>query len=144
VRGSAAGTVVQRLPVRAGLEPRVLLGTYATVGGRRTLIAVVHLSPSPHAGLARQLRAVAGVLDRPAIVGGDFNTLPASPELRPFYARCVEMDPTRGTPTFDTGPKKIDYIFASSGLAAGARATSIPTAMSDHRVYLGTIRVHQR
>jgi endonuclease/exonuclease/phosphatase family metal-dependent hydrolase len=143
VRGATSGTVVKRLPVRRGLEPRVLLGTHLDVGGRRTLVAVVHLSPSEHAGLAAQLRTVAGFLDRPAIIGGDFNTVPANPGMRPFYAGCVELDATRRTPTYDVGAKKIDYVFATGGLLVGTRATSVPTTMSDHRVYVGSFRVTQ-
>jgi endonuclease/exonuclease/phosphatase (EEP) superfamily protein YafD len=141
VRGRSAGTVIRRLPVRAGHEPRVLLGTHLRIAGRRTLVAVVHLSPSTQAGLAGQLRTVAGLLDGPVIIGGDFNALPASPGLQPFYARCVEADPTRRTPTFDLASRKIDYIFGSAALVSRAASRSLPTAMSDHRVYLGTLEV---
>ncbi|HET6532218.1 MAG TPA: endonuclease/exonuclease/phosphatase family protein, partial [Actinoplanes sp.] len=130
VRGSTSGTLVNRLPVRRGLEPRVLLGTHLDVGGRRTLVAVVHLSPSAHAGLPNQLRAVAGYLDRPAIIGGDFNAVPTHPGMRPFYARCVELDGRRRAPTYDAGAKKIDYVFGSAGLVAAAGAESVSTTMS--------------
>ena len=141
VRGPSAGTVIKRLPVRAGQEPRVLLGTYVRIAGRRALVAVVHLSPSTHAGLAGQLRTVAGLVDDAVIIGGDFNALPATPGLQPFYARCVEADPTRRTPTFDLASRKIDYIFGSAALVSRAVSRSLPTAMSDHRVYLGTLEI---
>jgi endonuclease/exonuclease/phosphatase family metal-dependent hydrolase len=155
VKGKASGTVVRRLPTARDSEPRVLLGTTATVGGRRTFVAVVHLSPSPRAGLARELRSVAAYLtpraDRPVIVGGDFNALPAYPGLNRFYSaesggtgRFVEMDRRHAAaPTFDIAGRKIDYVFVSAGLFAQHRAISIGTAMSDHRVYIGTARVNQ-
>jgi endonuclease/exonuclease/phosphatase family metal-dependent hydrolase len=160
-RGKTSGTVVRRLPTAPGAEGRVMLGTTATVGGRRTFVAVVHLSPSPRAGLARQLRSVAAYLapraGRPVIVGGDFNALPTYPGLSRFYAtaaggtgRFVELDERRGgtsarsgAPTFDVAGRKIDYVFVSEGLFAEPRATSIGTGMSDHRVYIGTARVNQ-
>ena len=155
VRGHAAGTVVRRLPTPSGAEGRVLLGTTATVGGRRTFVAVVHLSPSPETGLAGQLRAVAAYLTpragRPVIVGGDFNALPTAAGMSRFYAgdaggtgRFVEMDRRHGgAPTFDVANRKIDYVFVSEGLFAEHRAASIGTAMSDHRLYIGTARVNQ-
>ncbi len=161
VRGRAAGAVVRRLPTPPGVEGRVMLGTTATVGGRPTFVAVVHLSPSPQAGLARQLRSVAAYLtpraDRPVIVGGDFNALPDYAGMSRFYAaaaggvgRFVELDERRGgtsarsgAPTFDIAGRKIDYVFVSDGLFAEPRAVSIATGMSDHRVYIGTARVNQ-
>ncbi len=155
VRGGASGAVVRRLPTPPGVESRVMLGTTATVGGRRTFVAVVHLSPSPKAGLAGQLRAVAAYLtpraDRPVIVGGDFNALPAYAGMNRFYARdaggagrFTEMDRRHGgAPTFDVADRKIDYVFVSEGHFAGHRAVSVGTDMSDHRVYIGTARVHQ-
>ncbi len=161
VRGKASGTVVKRLPTPAGVEGRVMLGTTATVGGRRTFVAVVHLSPSPAAGLAGQLRTVAGYLTpragRPLIVGGDFNALPTYAGLTRFYPRAAggtgrftELDQHRtgvaarsGAPTFDIAGRKIDYVFVSEGLFAQPRAVSIGTAMSDHRVYIGTARINE-
>lgn len=155
VKGEATGTVVRRLPTAAGHEQRVMLGTTATVGGRRTFVAVVHLSPSPGAGLAAELRSVAAYLTpragRPVIVGGDFNALPGYAGMSRFYARdaggigrFVEMDRRHGgAPTFDIAGRKIDYVFLSEGLFAQPRAVSLGTTMSDHRVYIGTARVHQ-
>lgn len=160
-RGKTTGTVVRQLPTPVGFEPRLMLGTNATVGGRRSFVAVVHLAPSPEAGLAAQLRSVAGYLhpgaDRPVIVGGDFNALPGYAGLSRFYTRAaggsgrfIEMDEIRGgtaarsgAPTFDVAGRKIDYVFASEGLFARPRAVSLPTAMSDHRVYIGTAQVVQ-
>ena len=161
VKGRASGTVVRRLPSAPDAEARVLLGTTATVGGRRTFVAGVHLSPSPRAGLAAELRAVAAYVtpraDRPLIIGGDFNALPTYAGMSRFYGRpaggvgrFVELDEWRGgvrmrsgAPTFDVARRKIDYVFVSEGLFAEHRAVSIGTAMSDHRVYIGTARAHQ-
>ena len=146
VRGTTSGAVVKRLPTTPGVEGRVMLGTYATVGGRRTFVATLHLSPSAKAGLHRQLRTVAGSLasraGRPVIVGGDFNALPDNAGLDPLYRRFIETDKLRhgAQPTFDIARRKIDYIFLSAGLFTRFRAVSILTAMSDHRVYIGSVR----
>jgi hypothetical protein len=53
----------------------------------------------------------------------------------------VELDGRRRAPTYDSGAKKIDYVFGSIGLAAAAGAKSVSTTMSDHRVYLGSFLV---
>jgi endonuclease/exonuclease/phosphatase family metal-dependent hydrolase len=159
VHGRATSPVVRHLPTPAGFEPRLMLGVTAAVGGRPTLVAVVHLAPSPAAGLGAQMGSVADYLNpragRPVIVGGDFNALPHYGGLSRLYGRAaggtgrfIEMDQMRGgtaarsgAPTFDVAGRKIDYIFASAGLFARPRAVALPTAMSDHRVYIGTVRV---
>ena len=137
-----------------------MLGTTVTVGGRRTFVVVVHLSPSPRAGLPRQLRLIAEDLNPrrgPVIVGGDFNALPGYPGLSRFYGgaaggagRFVEADELRagvparsGEPTFDVAGRKIDYVFLCRKWFADPTALSIETTMSDHRVYIGTARVQR-
>ena len=158
VRGRATGTVVRRLPTRAGFEQRLMLGTTAVVGGRRTFVACVHLSPSPRAGLDREMAALAAELrprtDGPVIVGGDFNAVPDHTGMGRFYSaaangrgRFTELAEMRsgvpargGEPTFDRYQRKIDYIFVSRAWFGRPTATSIVTPMSDHRVYLGSAR----
>jgi endonuclease/exonuclease/phosphatase family metal-dependent hydrolase len=158
VRGRATGHVVRYLP-SAVAEHRVLLGATATLGGRSTFVAVVHLAPSAAAGLDLDLAAVAAYLDpmgrRPVIVGGDFNALPDNPGLDGLYSRrvggwgnFVELDETRtgvarrgGAATFDTAGRKIDYVFLSDGLFGSLHARSAATSMSDHHIYSGTARV---
>jgi endonuclease/exonuclease/phosphatase family metal-dependent hydrolase len=153
--------VVKRLPTTPGVEGRVMLGTNATVGGRRTFVAVVHLSPSPQAGLPGQLRTVADYLSprarHPVIVGGDFNALPAYAGMSRFYGgpaggtgSFIEANELRGgvatrsgQATFDVAGAKLDYIFLTRGLFGQPSALSIPTAMSDHRVYIGTALVRR-
>jgi endonuclease/exonuclease/phosphatase (EEP) superfamily protein YafD len=83
---------------------------------------------------------------RRAIVGGDFNTLPDDPALRPMFARFTELDETgvgnaekMDLPTY--AAKKIDYVFLSDGHFAEPRASTVVTRMSDHRVYLGAAAV---
>jgi endonuclease/exonuclease/phosphatase family metal-dependent hydrolase len=159
VRGTAFGQVVKPLPTPAGVERRLLLGVTASVSGRETFVAVVHLSPSPRAGLQRQLAVLARYLNpraaRPLIVGGDFNSLPDNPGLGGLYSaaaggagRFTELDETRtgvpqrgGAATFDTAGRKIDYVFLSERWFRQPRAASMATSMSDHCVYLGTARV---
>jgi endonuclease/exonuclease/phosphatase family metal-dependent hydrolase len=146
VRGRISRSVVDHLPTTPGVERRVLLGVTASVAGRPTFVAGVHLSPSPRDGLAQQLRAVekfvAPRADGAAIVGGDFNTLPDDPALQPMFTRFIELDEARAgnpenaaTPTY--AEKKIDYVFLSDGHFAQERASTVITRMSDHRVYVG-------
>jgi endonuclease/exonuclease/phosphatase family metal-dependent hydrolase len=153
VRGRTAKTVVRHLPTTRGAEGRLLLGTTATVAGRSTFVVCVHLSPSPSQGRDRQLAAVADLVgrraDRPAIVGGDFNTIPGDPGLARLYSpsvggsgRFTELDETRngnpemgGAGTF--AHRKIDYMFLSEAHFTHQRAEAVPTRYSDHRIYLG-------
>src|SRR4051794_7569593 len=146
VRGRISGSVVDHLPTAPGVEGRVLLGVTTSIAGQPTFVAAVHLSPFRRDGLERQLRAVEDFVepraDGAAIVGGDFNTVPDDPALRPMFTPFTELDETRaGNP--ENGPmptyaaKKIDYIFLSRGQFVGARASTVVTPMSDHRVYLG-------
>jgi endonuclease/exonuclease/phosphatase family metal-dependent hydrolase len=150
VRGRVTRSVVDHLPTSPGVEHRVLLGVTATIGGRSTFVAGVHLSPSPRDGLRQQLRAVehfvAPRAGGPAIVGGDFNTLPGDPALEPMFARFTELDETRARnpeitdlPTY--AAKKIDYVFLSQGEFARPRASTVVTELSDHRVYIGSATV---
>jgi endonuclease/exonuclease/phosphatase family metal-dependent hydrolase len=162
VRGPVSGSVVMPLPTSSGYEQRALLGVTARVGGRTTFVAVVHLSPSPAAGLDGQLAVVARYLDRrtglPVIIGGDFNSLPSKPGLARFYSTAaggtghfVEADQAHGAriarggaPTFDVAGRKIDYVFLAADAFAAARATSTATGFSDHRVYVATARPTSR
>jgi endonuclease/exonuclease/phosphatase family metal-dependent hydrolase len=150
VRGHISRSVVDPLPTSPGVEHRVLLGVTATIDGRPTFVAGVHLSPSPRDGLRRQLhtveRLVAPRSAGPAIIGGDFNTLPGDPALEPMFARFTELDERRsanpelgGLPTF--AAKKIDYVFVSQRQFTRPRASTVVTAMSDHRVYVGSATV---
>jgi endonuclease/exonuclease/phosphatase family metal-dependent hydrolase len=159
VRAPVLGSAVLPLPTGPGYERRALLGVTTVLGGRRTFVATVHLSPSPAAGLDAQLATVADYLDAhtgdPAIVGGDFNSLPAKPGLRRFYSAAaggsghfLEADEFRGrrpviggAPTFDVADRKIDYVFFSAGDFARPSAGSEATTLSDHRVYEATARV---
>jgi endonuclease/exonuclease/phosphatase family metal-dependent hydrolase len=102
---------------------------------------------------ARQLAAVTELVgrraDRPAIVGGDFNTIPGDPGLARMYSpsvggsgRFTELDETRngnpemgGAATF--AHRKIDYMFLSEGHFTHQRAETVSTRYSDHRIYLG-------
>jgi endonuclease/exonuclease/phosphatase family metal-dependent hydrolase len=146
VRGPVTGSAVLRLPTRPGYEKRALLGVSVTLTGREMVVAVVHLSPSPAAGLDDQLRVLAAYLhrraDRPTVVGGDFNALPGKPGMRRVAAgRYVELDARHNRPTFDTADRKIDYVFASAASFADPWAVVTPTPMSDHGMYSGSFRV---
>jgi endonuclease/exonuclease/phosphatase family metal-dependent hydrolase len=159
VRGRISGSLVLPLPTSRGFERRTLLGVSALIGGRRTLVLVVHLSPSAAAGLDRQLALLSGYLDRytgePVIVGGDFNSLPDKAGLATVYSAAaggtgdfIEADELRGrrparggAPTFDVAGRKIDYVFLSADFFSHPQATSLWTGLSDHRVYVATARI---
>jgi endonuclease/exonuclease/phosphatase family metal-dependent hydrolase len=146
VRGPVTGSVVVDLPTRPGYERRALLGVSAMLAGRETFVAVVHLSPSPAAGLDEQLRVLAAYLgrrpDQPTLVGGDFNALPGKPGLRRVAAGpYIELDALHNAPTFDVAGRKIDYVFASAESFTDPRPSVVPTPMSDHRLYSGSLRV---
>lgn len=159
VRAPVLESAVLPLPTRPGYEHRALLGITTVLRGRRTFVATVHLSPSPAAGLDAQLAAVAHSLNAhtgdPAIVGGDFNSLPVKPELRRFYSAAaggsghfLEADEFRGrraaiggAATFDVADRKIDYVFFSAGDFARPSAGSLATSLSDHSVYEATARI---
>jgi endonuclease/exonuclease/phosphatase family metal-dependent hydrolase len=147
VRGRISRGFVHHLPTSPGVEHRVLLGVTATIAGRTTFVAGVHLSPSPRDGLRKQLRAVEHLVGPrargPAIVGGDFNTLPADPALRPMFARFTELaaPPSRNPETGEMptyAAKKIDYVFVSRRQFTHPRASTLVTTLSDHRVYVGS------
>jgi endonuclease/exonuclease/phosphatase family metal-dependent hydrolase len=159
VRGAVSNAEVLPLPTPPEFERRVLLGVTAPIAGRSTFVAVVHLSPSPRAGLDQQLSVVAHYLssrvDEPVIIGGDFNALPDKPGLSALYSpdvggtgRFAEADEWRsgqpargGAPTFDVAGRKIDYVFLGSPWFQVVRARGIETTLSDHRVYVATARL---
>lgn len=157
VKGQYSGRAVKILPTPAGIEKRRLLRVTAVVGGRSTIVAVVHLSPSPGSATSAQLADVAHDLNPPAaggpvIVGGDFNAQPGNPGLGAIYSSAAEgtgqffeADELRtgvarrgGVPTFDTTSRKIDYVFFAAGFFTGPSALSLASQVSDHRVYLGS------
>jgi endonuclease/exonuclease/phosphatase family metal-dependent hydrolase len=147
VRGRISHSVVDHLPTPPGVEHRVLLGVTATIAGRSTFVAGVHLSRAPRDTLRAQLRSVERFVGsrsaHPAIVGGDFNTLPGDPALEPLFAGFTELDETRaGNPKIGDLPtyaaKKIDYVFLSDGQFTAPHASTVVTRMSDHRVYVGS------
>lgn len=80
------------------------------------------------------------------IVGGDFNTPPATTVtggrqliLQPLYDEGVDCDAGRTQATF--GAAKIDYILSGPGIEPlGCQA--IPTRLSDHRMLAAHYRLH--
>lgn len=80
------------------------------------------------------------------IVGGDFNTTPATTVtggrqliLQPLYDEGVDCDPRRKQATF--GDVKIDYVFSGPGIEPlGCEA--IPTRLSDHRMLAAHYHLH--
>ncbi len=155
VKGRMTGRTVRALPVSRGAEKRIMLGAVATIGGRKTFVAVAHTSPSAAQGLTAQLSALGGFLNTkaaamPTILGGDLNVTPGNAALNRLYSasgggtgRFLEMDDSSsraaGVVTFSSTGQKIDYLFASERHFRSPRASAQATSLSDHNVYFGTV-----
>jgi endonuclease/exonuclease/phosphatase family metal-dependent hydrolase len=151
-RGRLTGRVVHALPSPSAIraEGRVLLGSWLRIGGRSVYIVTTHTAPGGP-NLARQMAAIQRYLspiaaNRPVIFGGDLNSLPDNADLDTFYSARYggtgvfrEADDTRidPIPTFQTVPRKIDYLFASERFFTPRAAGAAGTRFSDHRMYVG-------
>jgi endonuclease/exonuclease/phosphatase family metal-dependent hydrolase len=129
------------LPGRLGGRG-VLLARYGQ--GRDALtIAVAHLSLGNQAR-ARQLDFIAELLQghSHAVLMGDLNCPPDSPELRTLFARTSLAPPVQPTPTFPSWrpQRAIDHILVTSEITV-ERMWTLPTAFSDHLPLAAEIRV---
>ena len=129
------------LPGRLGGRG-VLLARYGE--NRHALtIAVAHLSLGNQAR-ARQLDFIAELLQghSHAVLMGDLNCPPDSPELRRLFARTSLAPPVQPTPTFPSWrpQRAIDHILVTSEITV-ERMWTLPTAFSDHLPLAAQIRV---
>jgi endonuclease/exonuclease/phosphatase family metal-dependent hydrolase len=144
---------VQPVQARSGgsHEPRVaLVATAQTTGGRLQMVNT-HLDAS--ADESYRLQEIEGVLNAvrprvsqatPVLVGGDFNSEPASAVverllaagLRDAWAECGQGDGF--TYPADQPTKRIDYVFLTGSLRCTA-AEVIDSRISDHRPLLITL-----
>jgi len=97
-------------------------------------VVVAHLSLSAQAR-AKQLAFIAEVLqDHPhAVLMGDLNTDPHSPEMRHLFAHSSLQEPEQSVPTFPSWkPRRaLDHILVSSDLRI-EKMWTLPQAFSDH------------
>ncbi|MET8573542.1 endonuclease/exonuclease/phosphatase family protein [Streptomyces sp. NPDC005012] len=123
-----------------GSEDRGYLAVTTRVGDRPVRVFVTHLAQrrqeSVRAGQADVLAAAIGEHDR-AVVLGDFNAVPAAPELAPLWsvaggadARCRPTSPGADCPTTTDWRSRFDYVFLRGLTAHGERVR--PTPHSDH------------
>lgn len=129
------------LPGRLGGRG-VLLARYGE--GREALtVAVAHLSLGTQSR-ARQIDFIAELLqDSPnAVMMGDLNTPPDSPELRNLFARTALAPPVHPAPTFPSWhpQRAIDHILVTSGITI-ERLWTLPAAFSDHLPLAAELRL---
>ncbi|TXS52037.1 endonuclease/exonuclease/phosphatase family protein [Streptomyces sp. t39] len=124
-----------------GSEDRGYLAVTTTVGGERVRVFNTHLAQrrqeSVRADQTRVLAAAVARHDR-AIVLGDFNAVPDSPELARVWALAKDTDPQcHPSPVGDCAPttdwqSKFDYIFLRGIVPLDHRVR--PSAYSDHHI----------
>ena len=129
------------LPGRLGGRG-VLLARYGD--GRDALtVAVAHLSLGTQSR-ARQLGFIAELLQgcSNAVLMGDLNCPPDSPELRTLFAHTTLAPPSHPAPTFPSWrpQRAIDHILVTSGIKV-ERMWTLPAAFSDHLPLAAEIRV---
>ena len=158
VRGEITGRITHGLPSPSEHRPegRALLGTTVRINGRPVYVVTTHTAPSGPNRTA-QLAAVQRYLtpiarSRPVLLGGDLNSLPDDTDLDGYYSRRVdggrglfrEVDETSrrpycrcGAPTFQTRPRKIDYVFASQRHFTPRTGATVGSRWSDHGMLIG-------
>lgn len=122
----------------------VLLARYGHNGEALT-VAVAHLSLGTQSRM-RQLAFIAELLqDAPnAVLMGDLNTPPDSPELRTLFAHTDLAPPAHPAATFPSWHphRAIDHILVTSGISI-ERLWTLPPAFSDHLPLAAELRLPQ-
>ncbi|KAA0941087.1 MULTISPECIES: endonuclease/exonuclease/phosphatase family protein [Streptomyces] len=122
-----------------GSEDRGYMAVTTTVGGRSVRVFNTHLAERRQEEVrAEQAGVLAAEVERHerAIVLGDFNAVPDTPELARMWTLAADADPDcRPSPTGDCEvttdwQSKFDYIFLRDVAALGHRVH--PTPYSDH------------
>ncbi|MEU6004126.1 endonuclease/exonuclease/phosphatase family protein [Streptomyces sp. NPDC047197] len=124
-----------------GSEDRGYMAVTTKVGGESVRVFNTHLAQRRQESVrADQVRVLASEVTRHnrAIVLGDFNAVPDTPELAPMWALAADADPqchsaSTGTcePTTDWHTK-FDYVFLRGFTPINHRVQ--PTAASDHHM----------
>lgn len=139
----AAPAEVLDYPLPGRLHGRgVLLARYGS--GRDALtVAVAHLSLGAQSRM-RQLEFIGDLLQgcRNAVLMGDLNAPPDSPELQALFAHTTLAPPVHPSLTFPSWrpQRAIDHILVSSGITV-ERMWTLPPAFSDHLPLAAEIRV---
>ncbi|MFE5210019.1 endonuclease/exonuclease/phosphatase family protein [Streptomyces sp. NPDC056600] len=124
-----------------GSEDRGYLAVTTTVDGRSVRVFTTHLAQRRQESVrARQADVLAAAIARydRAVVLGDFNAVPAAPELAPVWSLAADADsrcrPSSldGCPTTTDWRARFDYVFLRGVTALGQRVQ--PTSHSDHDV----------
>ncbi len=112
-------------------------------GDNALAVMIAHLSLSAPAR-ARQLGFIAELLqDFPhAVLMGDLNTEPGSPEMRQLFAKSTLQPPAQSTPTFPSWkPRRaLDHILTSPAIQL-EKIWALPQAFSDHLPLAAEIRL---
>ena len=127
---------VQRVRLPLGREPRTALEGRFTIEGRPIRFVDTHLGLTPDERLeqARRLAALVRESEEPAILVGDLNAAPDSPEVGELLAAgladCLPVDaltfPAR------TPDRRLDYILATPHFRVDG-CQVVETLVSDHR-----------
>ncbi|MCG0063184.1 endonuclease/exonuclease/phosphatase family protein [Streptomyces tricolor] len=124
-----------------GSEDRGYLAVTTTVGGQSVRIFNTHLAQRRQEAVrAAQTRVLAADVARHdrAIALGDFNAVPAAPELAGMWKLAADTDPRcHPSSSGDCAPttdwqSKFDYVFLRGIVPLGHRVQ--PTAYSDHHL----------
>lgn len=106
-------------------------------------VVIAHLSLSAQAR-AKQLAFIAEVLqDHPhAVLMGDLNTDPHSPEMRHLFAHSSLQEPEQAVPTFPSWkPRRaLDHILVSADIRI-EKIWTLPQAFSDHLALAAEIQL---
>lgn len=129
------------LPGRLGGRG-VMLARYGE-GSDALTVAIAHLSLGTQSR-ARQIDFIADLLhdSNHAVLMGDFNCPPDSPELAPLFRRTALAHPQQPRPTFPSWrpQRAIDHILVTDSIAV-QRMWTLPAAFSDHLALAAEIRV---
>ncbi|MEU9592280.1 endonuclease/exonuclease/phosphatase family protein [Streptomyces sp. NPDC048193] len=130
-----------------GSEDRGYLAVTTTVGGRSVRVFNTHLAQrrqeEVRADQTAVLAAAVARYDR-AVVLGDFNAVPDTPELDPFRDLAADADPgCRPSPVGTCRPttdweSKFDYVFLRG--VTPLRHRVHPSPYSDHHLLLADLR----
>ncbi len=147
--GQYGNAVLSRFPLRAsrttplprprGGEPRALLEAEIVVDGILLRCLSTHLQHRSRAERLAQvetIKAVAAQAGGPAVLLGDLNARPRSPEIRSLTERLVDAWRDHGTGqghTFRTGRPlaRIDYVLTTPDIAV-THVAVVSSAASDH------------